>query len=45
MVVEQFGKLACTVGKWGGNSVQPDLNTLDRIAQLLNVDRRNLLVP
>lgn len=45
MVVEQFGKLPCTVSKWGSNSVQPDLNIIDRIAPLLNVDRRDLLVP
>ena len=42
---EQLGKSACTVSKWCGNSVQPDLNTLDKIAKLLRVDVKDLLNP
>lgn len=45
MVVEQFGKLACTVSKWGSNTVQPDLQTLDKIAKLLNIDPQELIAP
>ena len=44
-LAEQVGKSACTVGKWCNNRVQPDLNTLDKIATLLEVDRRDLLTP
>ena len=42
-LAEQVGKSSCTVSKWCGNSVQPDLNTLDKIAKLLNVDVKDLL--
>lgn len=42
-LAEQMGKSACTVSKWGSNSSQPDLATLDRIAKLLNDDVKNLL--
>lgn len=31
--------------KWCSNSSQPDLATLDKIATLLNVDRRELIAP
>ena len=41
----QLGKSACTVSKWCSNSIQPDLATLDKIATLLDVDRRELIVP
>ena len=41
----QIGKSACTVSKWCSNSTQPDLQTLNRIAQLLKVDIRELLTP
>lgn len=44
-LAEQVGKSACTVSKWCNNRVQPDLNTLDKIATLLEVDRRDLLTP
>ena len=40
---EQLGKSTCTVSKWCKNTVQPDLNTLDKIAKLLNVDVTYLL--
>ncbi|MBQ8672724.1 MAG: helix-turn-helix transcriptional regulator [Bacteroides sp.] len=44
-LAEQMGKSTCTVSKWCSNSSQPDLVTLDKIATLLNVDRRELIVP
>ena len=44
-LAEQLGKSACTESKWCGNSVQPDLNTLDKIAKLLRVDVKDLLNP
>lgn len=44
-LAEQLGKTTCTVSKWCSNSIQPDLQTLDKIAQLLNVDRRDLIAP
>ncbi len=40
---EQLGKSTYTVSKWCKNSVQPDLNTLDKIAKLLDVDVAYLL--
>ena len=42
-LVEKVGKSACTVSKWCSNSIQPDLNTLDKIAKLLDVDVKDLL--
>ena len=42
-LAEQLGKSTCTVSKWCSNSVQPDLNTLDKIARLLEVDVKDLL--
>ena len=44
-LAEQMGKSACTVSKWCSISRQPDLATLDKIATLLNVDRRELIAP
>lgn len=44
-LAEQVGKSACTVSKWCSNSNQPDLQTLEKIAQLLDVDKRDLLTP
>ena len=44
-LAEQLGKSTCTVSKWCSNSIQPDLVTLDKIATLLNVDRRELISP
>ena len=40
---EKLGKSTCTVSKWCKNMVQPDLNTLDKIAKLLDVDVTYLL--
>lgn len=44
-LADQLGKSTCTVSKWCSNTTQPDLQTLDKIAQLLAVDRRELLIP
>ena len=43
-LAEQLGKDPATVSKWCTNSVQPDLQTLSRISELLEVDIRNLLI-
>lgn len=43
-LAEQVGRSACTVSKWCGNSVQPDLKILNEIANALNVDVKDLLV-
>jgi transcriptional regulator with XRE-family HTH domain len=42
-LAEQLGKSTCTVSKWCSNSSQPDLATLDKIATLLDIDRRELI--
>lgn len=44
-LAEQLGKSNCTISKWCSNTIQPDLQTLDKISQLLEVDRRELLAP
>jgi transcriptional regulator with XRE-family HTH domain len=43
-LAEQLGKDPVTVSKWCTNTTQPDLITLLRISELLNVDIRELLV-
>lgn len=43
-LVEQLGKSTCSVSKWCQNTVQPDLQTLDRILRLLDVNIKDLLV-
>lgn len=40
----QLGKSTCTVSKWCQNTIQPDLKTLNEIANLLKVDVKDLLV-
>lgn len=40
----QIGKSSCTISKWCQNSIQPDLKTLNDIADILNVDVKDLLV-
>lgn len=42
-LAQELGKSNCTVSKWCSNSIQPDLNTLDKIARLLEVDVKDLL--
>lgn len=44
-LAEQLGKSPITISKWCQNTIQPDLNTIDKIAKLLNVDKRDLLTP
>ena len=44
-LADQLGKSTCTVSKWCSNTTQPDLQTLTKISQLLNVDTRDLLIP
>ena len=42
-LAEEVGKTPCTVSKWCSNTIQPDLQTLDKIAKLLDVDVKDLL--
>ena len=42
-LAEQLGKDPSTVSKWCSNTSQPDLGTLTKIAELLDVDRRELI--
>ena len=43
-LAEQLGKDPVTISKWCTNTTQPDLQTLSRISDLLNIDTRELLV-
>lgn len=43
-LAEQLGKSNCTISKWCSNSVQPDLQTLHDIANLLNIEVSELIV-
>ena len=43
-LAEQLGKNNSTVSKWCTNTSQPDLQTLDRIAELLGCNKSYLLV-
>ena len=43
-LAEQLGKDPVTVSKWCTNTTQPDLVTLSKISELLDVDIRDLLV-
>lgn len=40
---EELGKAPATVSKWCTNSSQPDLSTLKRVAELLDVDVKDFL--
>lgn len=40
---EQLGVTAVTVSKWCNNVTQPTLPTLDRIAELLGCEKRELI--
>lgn len=42
-LAKQLGKSTCTVSKWCTNSSQPDLQTLDQIADILKVNLKDLL--
>lgn len=41
---KQLGKDPATISKWCTNSSQPSLETLSRIAQILEIDIRELLI-
>lgn len=43
-LAEQLGKDPVTISKWCTNTTQPDLHTLSKISDILNVDIRDLLV-
>lgn len=43
-LAQQLGKDPTTVSKWCTNTIQPDLKTLAEIAEILNVNIRELLV-
>ena len=43
-LAQQVGRDPVTVSKWCTNTSQPDLQTLSTIAEVLNVDIRQLLV-
>lgn len=42
-LAEQLGKSEVTVSRWVTNEVQPSLETMAQIAQLLNIDIKELL--
>jgi putative transcriptional regulator len=44
-LAESLGKNKATVSKWCTNETQPSMDTLFQIAETLNVDVRELLVP
>jgi len=43
-LAEQLGKNVTTVSKWCTNTSQPDLQTLDRISELLECSKSHLLI-
>lgn len=42
-LAKELGKNVATVSKWCTNTIQPDLPTLNKIAELLNVDVKDLI--
>lgn len=42
-LAEELGKNVATVSKWCTNTIQPDLPTLNKIAELLDVDIKELI--
>ncbi|WP_312364266.1 helix-turn-helix transcriptional regulator [Sphingobacterium sp.] len=42
-LAEQLGKSEVTVSRWVTNEVQPSVDTMAQIAQLLNIDIKELL--
>lgn len=42
---EQLGKDPSTVSKWCSNTIQPSLETLTKIAELLQVNVQSLIKP
>ena len=43
-LAEEIGKTPCTISKWCSNSIQPDLQTLDKIAELLDCEKKDLII-
>ena len=43
-LADQLGKDPVTISKWCTNTTQPDLQTLSKIAEILGVNIRELLV-
>lgn len=44
-LAQELAKDAATISKWNSNTSQPSLETLRKIADLLEVDVRELLIP
>ena len=44
-LAQELCKDAATISKWNSNTSQPSLETLRKIADLLEVDVRELLIP
>lgn len=42
-LAEELGKNVATISKWCTNTIQPDLPTLNKIAELLDVDVKDLI--
>ncbi|MBD5311480.1 MAG: helix-turn-helix transcriptional regulator [Bacteroides sp.] len=43
-LAEQIGKNEATVSRWCSNKMQPSLETLVRISELLDIDVKDLIV-
>lgn len=43
-LADELGKTSSTVSKWCQNAIQPDIKTLNEIANLLDMDVKDLLV-
>ena len=43
-LADQLGVSPVTISKWCSNTTQPTLQTLNKIAKLLNVNMKDLLV-
>ena len=43
-LADALGKTPSTVSKWCQNTIQPDIKTLNEIANLLDIDVKDLLV-
>lgn len=44
LLAEQVGKNEATVSRWCSNKMQPSLDTLVRISELLDIDVKDLIV-
>ena len=42
-LAEQLGKDPATISRWCSNSIQPSIETMAHISEILNVDVRELL--